>query len=166
MARLESNSGGGNGPFDAVPVLLGAFFLAPVLLSTLMPESLAPSFLSRSVCVVDARGEARFMFGSTRRFCLEGGRISSRSTGTPSETRKRRRILLRVQLGGCMGGGWTSCCHKERERSERKGELFDMSSGCADVFGGEEVVFGKMRSRYGANVSCSSLPWRPDSRVG
>lgn len=66
--------------------------------------------------------EERLMLGRTRRFCFEGGKISSRSTGTPRETRNSRRIRLRVQFGGAMGGGCRSCCHSDRERSERNAE--------------------------------------------
>ena len=40
------------------------------------------------------------MEGRTSFCCLEAGRISSRSTGTPKETRNSRRILDRTQLGG------------------------------------------------------------------
>lgn len=61
-----------------------------------------------------------------------------------------------------MGGGDTSCCHNESERSDRKGELFDMSSGGIDDGGAGES--GKMRSRYGDIVSCSSLPSRSGLR--
>jgi hypothetical protein len=42
----------------------------------------------------------RWRDGRTSFFCLEAGRISSRSTGTPRETRKRRRIRERIQSGG------------------------------------------------------------------
>ena len=63
-------------------------------------------------------------------FCFEAGRISSRSTGTPSETRKRRRMRDRTQFGGCKGGGATSCDHRERLRSVRKIEFrLDGGSG-------------------------------------
>lgn len=41
-------------------------------------------------------------------FCFEAGRISSRSTGTPRETRKSRRIRDLTQFGGWRGGGATS----------------------------------------------------------
>lgn len=52
---------------------------------------------------------ARCRDGRTSFFCLDdAGRISSRSTGTPSETRKRRLIRERIQSGGCKGGGATS----------------------------------------------------------
>lgn len=67
---------------------------------------------------VDVRGE--FMDGRTSFFCLEAGKISSRSTGTPSETRKSRLMRERIQSGGWRGGGATSCDHKEAERGVRK----------------------------------------------
>lgn len=60
---------------------------------------------------------SRFIEGRTSFFCFEAGRISSRSTGTPRETRKTRRIRDFVQLAGWRGGGETSCDHSERERS-------------------------------------------------
>lgn len=58
--------------------------------------------------------------GRTSFFCFEAGRISSRSTGTPSETRKSRRIRDLTQFWGCSGGGATSCDHRDRERSVLK----------------------------------------------
>ena len=54
--------------------------------------------------------------GRTSFFCLEAGRISSRSTGTPKETRKRRRMRERIQSGGWSGGGATSWDQREAER--------------------------------------------------
>lgn len=57
---------------------------------------------------LDTRAVSRFMEGRTNFFCFEAGRISSRSTGTPRETRKRRRIRDLVQFGGWSGGGATS----------------------------------------------------------
>lgn len=68
------------------------------------------------------RGESSFVVlvregavisGRMSFFCLEGGRISSRSTGTPRLIRKSRRIRDCVQLGGCRGGGVMSCFHRE-----------------------------------------------------
>lgn len=61
------------------------------------------------------------IFGRISFFCLLAGRISSRSTGTPRETRKRRRMRERIQLGGCKGGGATSWDQREAERSVRIG---------------------------------------------
>jgi hypothetical protein len=61
---------------------------------------------------VEFRGDeedlARWIEGKMSFFCLEAGRISSRSTGTPRETRKSRRMRERIQLGGWSGGGATS----------------------------------------------------------
>jgi len=132
-AALRSKSGGGGGPL-VVWRFLGEGRGTPVLQSSVVELSLSASWsFSRSIAF-DARGEplgARLMLGKTRRFCFEGGKISSRSTGTPRETRKRRRMRLRVQLGGCMGGGETSCCQRERERSERKGEICEGSIGAS-----------------------------------
>lgn len=68
---------------------------------------------------LDVRGdveEGMLREGKTSFFCLDAGRISSRSTGTPSETRNRRRMRERIQSGGARGGGATSCDHKEAER--------------------------------------------------
>lgn len=72
----------------------------------------------------EAREEpAGFRDGRTSFFCLEAGRISSRSTGTPSETRKRRRMRERIQSGGWRGGGATSWDQREALRGVRKIEL-------------------------------------------
>ena len=54
---------------------------------------------------VEREREPRLVEGSTSFFCLEAGRISSRSTGTPRETRKSRLMRERSQLGGESGGG-------------------------------------------------------------
>lgn len=59
---------------------------------------------------------SRFIEGRTSFFCFEAGRISSRSTGTPRETRKTRRMRDFVQLAGWSGGGETSWDQSERER--------------------------------------------------
>ena len=59
----------------------------------------------------------RSIEGRTSFFCFEAGRISSRSTGTPRDTRKRRRIRDFTQFWGCSGGGATSWDQRERERS-------------------------------------------------
>jgi hypothetical protein len=67
---------------------------------------------------VDVRGdigvEGRMSF-----FCLEAGRISSRSMGTPREMRKRRRMRERIQFGGWRGGGATSWDQREALREVR-----------------------------------------------
>lgn len=64
-------------------------------------------------------------------FCFDAGNISSRSTGTPKDTRKRRRIRDRTQFGGCNGGGATSWDHKERLRSVRNIEFWSDGGGGA-----------------------------------
>jgi hypothetical protein len=108
-------------------------------------ESFVSVFFSLSSAFADVDVEVRLIFGRMRRFCFEGGRISSRSTGTPRDTRKSRRILLRVQLGGCIGGGCTNCCQRDSDRSDRNAELLDESSG--NTRAGSELEFGNMASR-------------------
>jgi hypothetical protein len=53
----------------------------------------------------DERGERE---GRISFFWDEAGRISSRETGMPRLTRKRRRMRDRIQFGGWRGGGATS----------------------------------------------------------
>ena len=69
---------------------------------------------------VDVRGDPedglRCIDGRISFFCLDAGRISSRSTGTPSETKKSRRIRDRIQFGGWSGGGAMSCDQSEALR--------------------------------------------------
>jgi hypothetical protein len=85
--------------------------------------------------------------GSTSFFCLESaGRISSRSTGTPSETRKRRRMRERIQSGGWSGGGATSCDQSEAERGVRK-TGFSCGLGGAGWRGGKASAGGKRAAR-------------------
>lgn len=106
---------------------------------------------------VEFRGEPeaglRFMDGKMSFFCFEAGRISSRSTGTPRETRNSRRIRERIQLGGCKGGGATSCDHKEALRGVKK-------MGCsADTGGRTEVSIesgGKRAFMYVSVAACIS----------
>lgn len=72
----------------------------------------------------------RFREGRISFFCLDAGRISSRSTGTPSDTRKRRRVRDRIQSGGANGGGATSWDHKEADRGvKNKDDIFGRVSG-------------------------------------
>lgn len=87
-----------------------------------------PSAEGRGVSAPGMWIEGRMSF-----FCFEAGRISSKSTGTPSETRKRRRMRERTQSGGWSGGGATSCVHKEWLRSERNIER--VSSWFVDMLG-------------------------------
>lgn len=79
-------------------------------------------------------------------FCLDAGRISSRSTGTPNETRKSRRMRDFTQFCGWRGGGATSWDHRERERSLLK---IAAESGIGSTRGKEPRSFeaGKRLSR-------------------
>lgn len=96
---------------------------------------------------VDGEVPSRFMDGRMSFFCLEAGRISSRSTGTPRETRKRRRIRDLIQFGGWSGGGATSWDQRERERSLVK---MAESSGIDSIGGRESTSFvlGNMESSW------------------
>ena len=95
-------------------------------------------------------------------FCFEAGKISSRSTGTPRETRNARRIRDRIQSGGCNGGGVTSCDHSDAERDDRNTEESIESGGSgrglapvggnnADIYGSvlENTSFKSISSRFG-----------------
>lgn len=82
-------------------------------------------------------------------FCLDAGRISSRSTGTPSETRKRRRVRDRIQSGGARGGGATNCDHKEADRGVKKTEE---SFGRGGNEGKSSFSTGNSVPRYGSVV--------------
>lgn len=91
------------------------------------------------------------VYGSISFFCLDLGRISSKSTGTPRETRNSLLIRERTQFGGCRGGGATSCDHKERERSVRKVEF--ASGRDSGGSGGGSVVDGKRAAQCGTIAS-------------
>jgi len=84
---------------------------------------------------VEVRGW-RFMEGRISFFCFEAGRISSRSTGTPRETRKSRRMRERIQFGGWRGGGATSWDQSEAERGVRKMGFSEVRGGSMGVFVG------------------------------
>lgn len=87
------------------------------------------------------------MDGRMSFFCFEAGRISSRSTGTPRETRKRRLIRDLTQFCGCSGGGATSWDQRERERSVLK---MAEGLGIGSTGGREEASLdaGKRLSRW------------------
>lgn len=77
-------------------------------------------------------------------FCFEAGRISSRSMGTPRETRKRRRMRERTQFGGWRGGGAASCVQREAARGVGKmGEGVVWAVGRGGGAGWGCVVVGK-----------------------
>lgn len=117
-----SNSGCGGGPF---------FLLGFPWVSTDVDE------LFESPCLnldteresLEVRGDVEegiLREGRMSFFCFEAGRISSRSTGTPSETRNRRRVRERIQSGGARGGGATSWDQRDADRGVVKvDESFD-----------------------------------------
>ena len=100
---------------------------------------------------VELRGEPeggfRFMDGRMSFFCLEAGRISSRSMGTPRETRKRRRMRERIQFGGWRGGGATSWSQREALRGVRKTEFSAVRGGRTEV---SIISGGKRAFMYGS----------------
>jgi hypothetical protein len=107
---------------------------------------------------IEARGlrlspdACKCMEGSISFFCLLAGRISSRSTGTPNETRKRRLMRERSQLGGARGGGAISCVYRERLRSDRK-ICDDGLAWFAVDWGGYDE---NRECRYGSQADCIS----------
>lgn len=147
---VVSKWGGGGRPFvlDPAGCDLGGFGVLLLLLSREVEEAV----LATRSRVREPRGESRvgrLMEGRTRRFCFEGGRISSKSTGTPRLTRKRRRMRLRVQFGGAMGGGERSCWVRLRLRGERKreGVLDEVGWGGSSRESEGSGVVGKMVER-------------------
>jgi len=95
----------------------------------------------------------RFMDGRMSFFCFEAGRISSRSTGTPRDTRNSRLILERIQLGGCKGGGATNCDHSEALRGVRKIGFSAETTGSIDL---SMVSGGNRESMYDSVADCTS----------
>lgn len=105
-AATISNSGGGGAPLRLLEDedVVGPLPLPPPLL----PPPSAPPDAGDLIFVGardpdrresdDVRGE--FIEGRTSFFCLDAGKISSRSTGTPSETRNSRLMRERIQSGG------------------------------------------------------------------
>jgi hypothetical protein len=162
LAYTRSSSGAGGGPFlrlevDGLPWE-----------STEVLEVLPSVALSRAIELparesVELRGEDedgyRLVDGRMSFFCLEAGRISSRSTGTPSDTRKRRRILDRIQFGGWRGGGATSCDQREALRWVRKTGFSLKAAGTVEV---SMVSGGNSWSRYGSVAAMTSAG---DSRL-
>ena len=106
LVACRSISGGGVGPF------LRLLFVDAPGLSTDVEDALS--------CFNRTRELVRWLFGGDCEplrkciegrmsfFCFDAGRISSRSTGTPKDTRNNRRVRDRTQFGGCNGGGATS----------------------------------------------------------
>lgn len=140
-AETRSSSGAGGGPLrrreldrDGLPCesseVLDVF-------SCLRREMESPGRVS-----VEFRGEEWFGWreveGRISFFCLEAGRISSRSTGTPRETRNSRRMRERIQSGGWRGGGATSWDQREALRWVRKTGLSWVAVGTVE----DEIVSG------------------------
>jgi hypothetical protein len=108
IVLLMSSSGGGGGPLrfrsglepDESTEVDDSFsrLIRPRGPPLFRPSEEGRGERSPGMCI-----EGRMSF-----FCFEAGRISSRSTGTPRETRNSRRIRERTQSGGCSGGGATS----------------------------------------------------------
>lgn len=98
VVELISSCGGGDGPFRLLSDLdadestdaVDAFSLFTLPRGPLRSSAEGLGDFSPGICI-----EGRISF-----FCFEAGRISSRSTGTPSETRNNRRIRDRTQSGG------------------------------------------------------------------
>ena len=150
LAAVASNSGGGGGPFRLLELDLVALPVGAAEESIEVVEALASDCLRRAM--EPFRGsfelaESEDVYGSISFFCLEAGRISSRSTGTPRETRKSRLMRERVQFGGWRGGGATSWDQSERERSRRKTE-FD-SAGVGGGGSRSRLASGKRAERWG-----------------
>jgi hypothetical protein len=110
---------------------------------------------------VEFRGElGRLMEGRISFFCFEAGRISSRSTGTPRETRNRRRMRERIQSGGCSGGGATSWDQSDALRGVRKIGFSAVNGGRTEVSivsGGKRAsMYGSVATRISSGVSSSA----------
>lgn len=110
LAETRSKAGGGGGP-----LLLFESDREGLPCESTEVEDVLPSLcLRREIerVSVDVRGELaeglRCIEGRMSFFCFEAGRISSKSTGTPRETRNSLRIRDRIQFGGWRGGGATS----------------------------------------------------------
>lgn len=103
-------------------------------MSTDVDEALASPcrILDMDLESLDVRGddeEGMLRDGRMSFFCFEAGRISSRSTGTPSETRNSRRVRDRIQSGGARGGGATSWDQSDADRGVVKVDAFFGSGG-------------------------------------
>ncbi len=118
-----SNSGSAGGPLRFLAPegsVLGLPCESSDVLLAFAPLDLSRAMDRESVDVRSDPDELTWWSdGRTSFFCFDAGRISSRSTGTPRETRNSRRIRDRIQSGGCSGGGATSCDQSEALRGVR-----------------------------------------------
>ena len=97
FVACKSSAGAGAGPFRRL-----LFVVVPGL-SMEVDDALSCFRRTREpvLCPLEERESLRRCTeGSMSFFCFDAGRISSRSTGTPKDTRKSRRILERTQFGG------------------------------------------------------------------
>jgi hypothetical protein len=108
----RSSSGCGGGPLR----FLDGFPCVSTEVDEVLPSPCRKRDTDRESLDVRDEPVVRLREGRTSFFCFEAGRISSRSTGTPSETRNRRRMRERIQSGGARGGGATSCDHSDADR--------------------------------------------------
>lgn len=142
-AYTRSRSGAGGGPFLRLDVV-GLPCESTEVLLAFPSEALRRDTDPTARESVEFRGDddERLMDGRMSFFCFEAGRISSRSIGTPRETRKRRRIRERIQFGGCKGGGATSCDQSDALRCVRKVGFSGVMAGRVDV----SIVSGAKRA--------------------
>jgi hypothetical protein len=161
LAETRSRTGAGGGPF----LLLESDLEGLPWESTDVEEALPSPCLRRDIDreSVEFRGEAeeglRFKDGRTSFFCFDAGRISSRSTGTPKETRNRRRIRERIQSGGCRGGGATSWVQREALRGVKNMGCSALTSGMTELSilsGGKRAfMYGSVAASISSGVSSS-----------
>lgn len=145
VVELISSCGGGAGPlrflsdFDADESIDAedAFSLFTRPSAPLRSSAEGLGDFSPGICI-----DGRMSF-----FCFEAGSISSRSTGTPRETRNSRRMRDRTQSGGWRGGGATSCDHNDKLRSERN--MFRAGSWFVVDMLGMSLTDGYSSSIYG-----------------
>lgn len=106
----------------------------------------------------------RWRDGRISFFCFDAGRISSRSTGTPRDTRKSLLMRERIQSGGCKGGGAANCDHKDALLGLKN---IGLSFGGEGRGGTVSTSGGYNASRYGSEaikISSESSPSR--SNIG
>lgn len=108
----------------------------------------------------DVRGDVddRLSEGSTSLCCFDAGKISSKSTGTPSDTRKSLLVRDRIQSGGANGGGATSCDQSDADRGVKNIDDSLERAGKVDI---SRVPGGKRFVRRDSLVQRISSALRP-----